>query len=77
MFISYCLCPFCSDFPCFPLTSSFSVEGWCFPHPTQLGTEFPPAIHPCCALPAEGIQHPHPIPGGDTRLRSRKGGQEE
>lgn len=47
------------------------------PHPTQLGAELPPAVHPGRALPAEGVQHPHPLPGGHARLCPRKGGQEE
>lgn len=76
-FMSYSLRLFCSDFSVFLLSFSCPVEGRCLPHPTQLGPEHPPAVHPRCALPTEGVQHSHPIPGGDTRLRLRKGGQEE
>lgn len=75
LFISYSLRQFCSDFPALPLF--FPVAGRRLSHPTQLGPERPPAVHPRCALPAEGVQRSHPLPGGDTRLRPRKGGQEE
>lgn len=56
---------------------AFAVAGRCFSHPTQLGPDRPPAVHPSCALPREGLQHSRPLPGGNAGLRSRKRGQEE
>lgn len=53
------------------------IAGWCLSHPTQFEPEPPAAIHPRCALPAEGLQHSHPLPGGDAGLRPRERGQEE
>lgn len=55
----------------------FLVAGWRLSHPTQLSPKRPAAVHPRCALPAEGVQHSHPLPGGDAGLRPRKRGQEE
>lgn len=55
----------------------FLVVGRRLPRPTQLSPECPAAVHTCRALPAEGLQRSRSFPGGDTRLRPRKRGQEE
>lgn len=56
---------------------STCVVGRRLPHPTQLDSDLPSALHPGRVLPAEGVQYSHPLPGGDTRLRPGKRGKEE
>lgn len=53
------------------------AAGWRLPHPTQLEPEPPAAVHSGRALPAEGLQHSHPLPGGGAGLRPWKRGQKE
>lgn len=60
-----------------PITSILFTAGWRLPHPTQLEPEPQAAVHSGRALPAEGLQHSHPLPGGDAGLRPRKRGQKD
>lgn len=60
-----------------PITSILFTAGWRLPHPTQLEPEPTAAVHSGRALPAEGLQHSHPLPGGDAGLRPRKRGQKD
>lgn len=63
--------------PIRPIKSFLFAAGWRLPHPTQLEPEPPAAVHSGRALPAEGLQHSHPLPGGDAGLRPRKRGQKD
>lgn len=60
-----------------PLCPLVLPPGWRLPHPTQLEPEPPAAVHSGRALPAEGLQRSHPLPGGRQGLRPRERGQKE